>query len=86
MCLYDFQALIPKMLSVFFYHRSFSRYDNFRFFGDFSLTVYVLCGYDCCDLSLSALPCCKSAFYLTEDVNGHMGMRNLIIKSTFITC
>ena len=30
--------------------------------------------YVCCDLSLSALSCCKSVFYLLEEVNGHMGM------------
>ena len=39
----------------------------------------------CCDLSLSALSCYKSVFYLLEGVNGHMGVQNLTDKSAFIT-
>ena len=58
----------------------------FSFFCDFPLTVCVWCSHDCCDLSLSALSCCKSAFYLIERVNGYMRVRNLTVKSIFITC
>ena len=84
MCVYDFQALIPKILSVFFYHRSLQGYNDFRFY-DFPLTVDFICSYACCDLSLSALSCCKSVFYFLEGVNGHMGVRNLTDKSAFLT-
>ena len=54
-------------------------------FYDFPLTVDFLCSYACSDLSLSALSCCKSAFYLLNGVNGHMGVRNVTDKSAFIT-
>ena len=84
MCLYDFQALIQK------YCHFFSIIDRFEdttisVFYDFPLTVNLLCSYACCDLSLSALSCCKWGFYLLEEVNGHIGMRNLTDKSAFIT-
>ena len=82
--MYDFQALILKILSVF------SVIDRFKdtiisVFYDFPLTVDFLCSYACCDLSLSALSCRKSVFYLLERVNGHMGVQNLTDKSAFIT-
>ena len=82
MCLYDFQALIPKILSLFFYR---FKDTTISVFSDFPLTVDFLCSYACCDLSLSALLCCKSVFYLLEGVNMHMGVRNLTDKSAFIT-
>ena len=62
------------------YYQFFSIIHRFRdttisVFHDFPLTVDFLCSYACCDLSLSALSCCKcSVFYLLEEANGHMGV------------
>ena len=72
------------------YYQFFSIIDRFKnttisVFYDFPLIVDFLCSYACCALSLSALSCCKSVFYLLEGVNGHMGVRNLIDKSAFVT-
>ena len=48
---------------------------------DFSLMVDFLCGYNCCDLSLSALLYCISALYLLEGVNGHMVVKDFTDRS-----
>ena len=73
------------------YYQFFSIIDRFKdttisVFYNFPLTIDFLCSYACCDLSLSALSCCKSVFCLLEEVHGHMGVRNLTDKSAFITC
>ena len=72
------------------YYQFFSIIDRFKdttisVFYDFPLTVDFVCSYACCHLSLSALSCCKSVFYLLEGGNGHMRVRNLTDKSAFIT-
>ena len=73
---------MPKLLSVFSIFNRFK--DTMTSVFLFPLTVDFLCSCACCDLSLSALSCCKSMFYLLEGVNGHMGVRNLTDKSDLL--
>ena len=56
------------------HYQFFSIIDHFKdtISVSYDFPLDFLCSYARCDLSLSALSCCKSVFYLLEGVNGHI--------------